>query len=91
MKIQTVKQLHEYTAHNLSFPGLYTVIAVTRDGDCIHPECVRKSFLAEARKLKRGEYDRIEVVGTYDEGSPLECRECGELIESSYGDTEETD
>jgi hypothetical protein len=88
MKIQTVKELHEYTAHNLSFPGLYTIIAVTRDGDYIHPECVRKRFLAEARKLRRGENDRIVDVSTYDEGAPLECRECGELIESSYGDPE---
>jgi hypothetical protein len=86
MDIKTVRELHELTSSNFTSIGCYTLVATTRDGDCLHPQCVRKSFRTEARKVRRKESDRIVNVSTYDEGPALECAECGEIIESSYGE-----
>ena len=41
-----------------------------------------------ARKLKPSEYDNY-VWDNFFEGSPLDCDECNEIIESAYGNPED--
>ncbi len=50
--------------------GSYTILYVdSKSGECYCAECAKP------------EHD----AGTFDEGEPIPCDECGTAIESSYG------
>ena len=61
--------------------GGYTVVYIHENGIYCN-ECASKMH-AEARGNIRFRFE------TYDEGSPIECADCGKDIESSYGDPDE--
>lgn len=60
-----------------TFPGLYPVLYVTRDGMTVCPDCANREV-----DLSQ------EVVGgfVFEEGAPHRCEDCGEEVESAYGD-----
>lgn len=65
---------------SFAWPGGYPVQYYTKDGLTVCPECAN-------RDVDQSQ----EVVGgdVYWEGPPTPCEDCGELIESAYGDPEE--
>lgn len=64
---------------NWAFPGGYTVLFTTDNGDCLCADCARKVYLDECTDVS---------CGSYDEGPTMYCDECNREIESSYGDPE---
>jgi len=65
---------------SFSWPGAYTIIYITRDGLTICPDCANKPVT---------EFDDPAVAyGSFDEGAPIACDDCGRDIESSYGMTD---
>jgi hypothetical protein len=65
---------------SFTFPGAYTIIYITRDSLTICPDCANKPVT---------EYDDPPVAyGSFDEGAPIACDDCGRDIESSYGMTD---
>ena len=57
--------------------GPYPIILIPKDSEVICQDCANKS------KQKCFEGD------IYYEGSDIECDECGQMIQSAYGDTDE--
>jgi hypothetical protein len=88
VEIKSTRDLGKLTADDFTSVGSYTLIVTLSNGDEAHPRCIRKRFVHYARALKQAQrwdaYPRW--LSTYDEGPALECCECGEPIESSYGD-----
>lgn len=60
--------------------GGYTIIYYSKRADPFCGKCASKHT---------DDCDPISYAGSYDEGPDLECSECGDKIESSYGDPEE--
>jgi hypothetical protein len=98
VNITTRKDLTHFlrtsTGGNFTSHGCYTLVMYCADGEVVHPLCVRanlKSYLSRVSPGSGTRSDRVVCAGTYDEGPALQCVECGEDIESSYGDPEETE
>jgi hypothetical protein len=77
-----------------AWPGGYTIIYITKQGEVICPDCAQEvvtEFLKQDDDTKYGWMHDDPVIGcqTYDEGPDEECAECSEAIESSYGDPDE--
>lgn len=59
--------------------GGYTIVYYSKRADPFCGKCASKHT---------DDCDPISYAGSYDEGPDLECSECGNKIESSYGDPE---
>ena len=68
-----------------AWPGGYTIIYVTREGDILCADCMNDPGAADLGN------DSARVIGvdTYDDGPPDRCANCNAEIESSYGDPDE--
>lgn len=58
----------------------YAVIYATDFGRNVCDEC--------AKEIEDDQYETLEAYTSYEEGPAIECDECGEMIESDYGDVE---
>lgn len=85
-----LRDLRGCNGHNFSGVGSYTLHFVANDGETFHPVCVKAHVGREARKIRDGERDAILGLDVYWEGPAEQCGECGEDIESSYGDPDKT-
>ena len=65
---------------NSAWPGGYTVVFSTDNGDVFCANCAKKVFILEKEDI---------TCDVYDEGPALYCDECSREIESSCGDPEE--
>jgi len=75
-----------------TFPGGYTCIYLTRQGDVLCADCADTNLFGEdADKYSQDFDDPVIAYDTYDEGPPLCCDGCSRLIESSYGDPDQDD
>ena len=63
-----------------AWPGSYTILFTTDNGDIFCANCAKKVFSLEKEDI---------TCNTYDEGPTLNCDVCNREIESSYGDPEE--
>lgn len=59
---------------SVSFPGLYPILYTTTGGKHLCADCATRLI------------DQVDNSCIYLEGTPIECDECGKLIESAYGD-----
>lgn len=76
-------------AGSVTFPGCYTVVLITSDGELVSIDGLLQDRGALYRALwdiRTGAHGRIIMCDTYDEGPPVECAYTGRMIESSYGD-----
>jgi hypothetical protein len=58
--------------------GMYPLILITEDGITICQDCANKS-----------EQECFNEGDIYYEGPDIECDECGQMIQSAYGDPDE--
>lgn len=65
--------------------GCYTILYIVRDCRELVEMCATCASIWRDLAAFRGEPNPIVDVGTYDEGPPIECGDCGREIESSYG------
>ena len=56
----------------------YTVIYTTDFGRHVCDEC--------AKEIEDDQYETLEGYTSYEEGPSIECDECGEMMESDYGE-----
>lgn len=70
----------EYAYHSLGYETVYV-----KDGAMICASCINKIAKEDEEEAKQ------YVATTYWEGTPMECEECGEMIQSIYGDPDEED
>ena len=63
-----------------AWPGGYPLVYFTRDGMTICPACANK---------KTDQSQAAIAADIYWEGPPLACDDCGQEIESAYGDLDE--
>jgi ribosomal protein S27E len=63
--------------HAVTIPGMYTLIYFNSKDEVLCSGCATKIATD------------IVAVRTYDEGSKIDCTDCGKVMESSYGDPEE--
>lgn len=64
--------------------GCYPITYLTKQGNELCADCATKSLY-----LLDDEFDPPVNYDTYDEGPPIQCNDCGRMIESAYGDPEE--
>lgn len=60
-----------------AWPGGYTIIYYTSDGDPLCADCAWNACQADEPMAGRD---------TYDEGPTIYCTDCGATLQSSYGD-----
>ena len=84
----TLQKVKEALRHPYTFPGCYPIQMWAYDG-CICHKCVRANFRSVVADTKSGfgGWD-IRGVDVLWEG-PEHCAQCGDEIESAYGDVEE--
>lgn len=82
------KQVKEFIRHSYAWPGGYPKFAITADGGCLCHKCTKdnaKLIIAATRQ----EFDRgwaVVAVEINWEDDSLYCDNCGNLIESAYGE-----
>lgn len=59
-----------------AWPGAYTVVFYTDDGDELCTDCAKREVLEN-----RG----VVSKSIFWEGEPVNCADCGTLLESAYG------
>ncbi len=62
-----------------AWPGGYPLVYVTEDGLTVCPECANEPDTS----------DPVAYGDVYWEGPLLPCDDCGEMMESAYGDPDE--
>lgn len=63
-----------------AWPGGYPVLYVTRDNLTICPTCANRDV----------DMSQEVIAGfVFEEGAPHKCEDCGEFVESAYGDPSE--
>ena len=79
--VSDIKALYRKIFANFSSLGGYTVLFNSKgDGSNLCGKCAMKRFILDKEDM---------YIGTYEEGPMLNCDDCNEEIESSYGDPEE--
>ena len=73
----TMQRNEDGTLPAFAWPGGYTLIYYTRDGETVCADCANREV-----------DDSQAVIGQdiYWEGPALDCGDCGKVLESSYGD-----
>ena len=69
----------------------YPIVLWLSDGEPMHPTCARKTALQLGRTYRNRYEPRPLGLNAYWEGPDLQCVECGEPIESAYGDPDESE
>jgi len=77
MRIESIERDSDgkYPAYVL--PGGYPMYYIDRQGNILCPDCASREVDA-SQDVVEGD--------VYWEGSPLQCDDCGKMIESAYGD-----
>ena len=75
--VRAAREHYKKMFRNFAWPGGYTVLFTTDDGDVFCGECAEKYFILENEDV---------TADIYYEGPTVQCDGCGREIESSYGD-----
>lgn len=79
----TIKSLRDESGQLPAFawPGGYTMIYISKHGDTLCADCANEP----------DQTDPATDGDVYWEGPSIQCDNCGEIIESSYGDPDSQD
>ena len=83
-----IRQLKDLRQHPYAWPGGYPLYAVATDGGALCAACVRDEWRLIATATHEGDRSGWAVAGIDInwEDTDLHCDNCGEKIESAYGD-----
>lgn len=85
---ETLVQVREFARQPFAWPGGYPKALIMQDGECLCSGCARKEYRQISQATRGGLRDDWAAVGVqlHMEGAPLVCANCGQQIESAYGD-----
>ena len=76
-----------------AWPGRYPLVFLCSDGECLSFKTAREEYRNITRAIRDKDNSGWRIVGCFIhwEGGPLIDAHSGEMIESAYGETEETE
>jgi hypothetical protein len=80
-KIQDMRAENDGKLPSFAWPGGYPIYYLTRDGLVVCPDCANESDTS----------DPVIDADIYWEGPAACCNDCGQGIESAYGDPDDDD
>lgn len=82
------KDFKEFVRQPYAWPGGYPMFAICNDGGCLCKTCAKdnaKRILESTRREYRDGW-QVDAIDVNWEDSALTCDNCGNLIESAYGE-----
>lgn len=78
----------KYIARHKYADGGYPLFAITTDGGCLCPSCVKENYriIRESQRDNCRDGWQVDAIAVNWESSDLYCDNCNETIEAAYGE-----
>lgn len=86
--MNAVEQVKHFARNQFAWPGGYPMYAITNDGAALCHACVKSNYriIRESQNNNLRDGWQVEAIDINYEDSSLYCDNCGQRIESAYGE-----